>query len=100
MPGSSALPDQVDQFGQEAAHRGGPAVQVHLGEEEFLAARTGLDHDQQRQDFESRGTKDVYQQAKATMNGRYRAAKPALPEVLADRERVRHPRATTAVQMS
>jgi hypothetical protein len=34
-----SVPDQVDQFGQEAAHRCGPAVQVHVGEEQLLAGQ-------------------------------------------------------------
>jgi hypothetical protein len=32
-----AVPDQLDELGQEAAHRGGAAVQVHVREEQFLA---------------------------------------------------------------
>ena len=40
MPGSIvAGPDQVDQLGQEPAHRGGAAVQVHVGEEQLLAGQ-------------------------------------------------------------
>ena len=31
--------DEVDQFGQEAAHRGGAAVQVDAGEEQLLAGQ-------------------------------------------------------------
>src|SRR5205807_3386688 len=34
-----AVPDQIDQFGQEAADRGGAAVQVDVGEEQLLAGQ-------------------------------------------------------------
>src|SRR5439155_17205081 len=32
-----AVPDEVDQLGQEAAHRRGTAVQVDVGEEQLVA---------------------------------------------------------------
>ena len=34
-----AVPDQVDQLGQEPAHRGGAAVQVDVGEEHLLTGQ-------------------------------------------------------------
>ena len=33
--------DEIDQIGQEAAYRGGAAVQVDVAEEQFLARETG-----------------------------------------------------------
>ena len=40
MPGvDGPLPDEVDQVRQEAADRGGAAVQVDVGEEELLAGQ-------------------------------------------------------------
>src|SRR5215207_10799635 len=35
----AAVPDQVDQLRQEAAHRGRAAVQVHVGEEQLLSGQ-------------------------------------------------------------
>src|SRR4029453_15676448 len=34
-----AVPDQVDELGQEASDRGGAAVQVHAGEEQLLTGQ-------------------------------------------------------------
>ena len=34
-----SVPDQLDQIGQEAAHRGGAAVQVDVGSEQLLAGQ-------------------------------------------------------------
>jgi hypothetical protein len=33
-----AVASQINELGQEAAHRGGSAVQVHVGEEQLLVA--------------------------------------------------------------